>query len=529
MNRSWFLVLGALLMCGVFVAGVMVSSTGVGSRAPKKDPGSAHTPDAAPSSAQPDALVASEGEEAAPSDLAAEQEPKAADPDPQHGAGLPPIESLDLHAKVIEGDRYVIKLDDGRKVVLTLDPGLQQEMEGLLARYELPHGAVVALEPKTGRILALVSHEEGAPTLGNVALDASAPSASIFKMVTSAALLEDADLDPKGKHCYTPTDKLPTEDIIRNKGERPTCSDLGTAFGLSDNGYFSSIAFKRLEARHLQSWSARFGYNEQLPLAPGLQPQPSQSKVPENPISRAQMAAGFRDTTLSPIHGAMMAGTVANGGVMMRPSLIERVEDPDGQPLYEFKAVPWRQVMKPQTARQMAELMVYTTTTGTARSHFEGDKTYPDDFPAAGKTGTLGSKTSDTTYNWFVGFAPLERPTIAIAVLLHNPPKWHIKAHYAASRAFQWRHNQDLARKKMTDPPDAQAKLGAQGQGADPDKADDKADAKVGAKAPAKGPKQGKAPKGKASKKDKPKPKNSKSDPGSPPRILQTSGDGLGG
>lgn len=525
MNRSWFLVLGALLMCGVFVAGVMVSSTGVGSRTPKKDPSAASAPDAAPSSQQPDAQAARQDHEADPSDPDDDPKPPTPDPDPQQGAGLPPIESLDLHAKVIEGDRYVVRLDDGRKVVLTLDPGLQQEMEGLLARYELPHGAVVALEPKTGRILALVSHEEGPPTLGNVALDASAPSASIFKMVTSAALLEDANLDPKGKHCYTPTDKLPTEDIIRNKGERPTCSDLGTAFGLSDNGYFSSIAFKRLEARHLQTWSARFGYNEQLPLAPGLQPQTSQSKVPENPISRAQMAAGFRDTTLSPVHGAMMAGTVANGGVMMRPSLIERVEDPDGQPLYEFKAVPWRQVMKPQTARQMAELMVYTTTSGTARSHFEGDKTYPDAFPAAGKTGTLGSKTSDTTYNWFVGFAPLERPTIAIAVLLHNPPKWHIKAHYAASRAFQWRHNQDLARKKLAAPPDAQAKADPQGKGAGPEKFDAKADAKANAKQP----KQGKAPKGKASKKDKPKPKNSKSDPGSPPRILQTSGDGLGG
>ncbi len=111
------------------------------------------------------------------------------------------LEGFDPRRRALEGDHFVSALQDGYDAVLTVDPELDQFLERLLARYEVPFGAVVAVEPATGRLLAYVSHSSASGSAVDRVLDASPPAASVFKVVTSAALLESG-LAPDTTTCY---------------------------------------------------------------------------------------------------------------------------------------------------------------------------------------------------------------------------------------------------------------------------------------------------------------------------------------
>src|SRR5687768_17588636 len=102
--------------------------------------------------------------------------------------------------ELLEG-RRVAPLPEGRKAILTLDPGLQDHMTALFDRYDVPWAAVVAIEPSTGRVLAYVSHSSANPDAADLALDATPPTASVFKVITGAALI-DAGVSPDAQVCY---------------------------------------------------------------------------------------------------------------------------------------------------------------------------------------------------------------------------------------------------------------------------------------------------------------------------------------
>jgi peptidoglycan glycosyltransferase len=414
MQKIWIIsMIAALALC--FVAGVLVSSSGMSPEQPAD---------------------ASEPLQERPSPLAA----LIAAPEPE-----PPL-SLDLTQMTLEGDRYTVPLPDGRRAVLSLDPRLQQPMQALFDRHELPHAAFVAVEPATGRVLALVSHESAPERLGQVALRATAPSASIFKTITAAALIEDEHLTPTTRRCYAWARSTPTDEAINGQAPNDGCTDLGTAFGLSNNSVFSGLAYERLDQITLQSWAARFGYNEDIPFPVPL--DPSRADIPSDPLERARTAAGFWNSTLSPLHGALISASVANGGVMMRPLLIDHIEDAQGAIITRFHPQPLKRVMQPEHARTLAALMVYTTQNGTAREQFRDSRDWPQGVIAAGKTGTLSQKQGDLTYNWFVGFSSIDNPQIAVATLLYNPPKWRIKATFAAAHGLTLWHNANRPKAK---------------------------------------------------------------------------------
>jgi cell division protein FtsI/penicillin-binding protein 2 len=284
------------------------------------------------------------------------------------------------------------------------------------------------MEPRTGRVLAVVGHGDE----GNAALQSTAPSASIFKIVTAAALL-DRGVTPRQKVCYQPNPDRPSTANILGTDSKSECSDLATAFGRSTNPVFARLAHQHLSRLELQEWAARFGYNEPIPFA--LPTQISKAEIPGDKLDRARTAAGFWNTHLSPLHAAMISSSVAAGGVMMHPAIIANITDAAGEVLYRHSPRPWKVVMKPKVARDLADMMRYTTTVGTARTYFADDRDWPSKsgYIVAGKTGTLVGSNPYTMYNWFVGFGPLSEPDVAIAVVLHNPARWRIKAGFAAS------------------------------------------------------------------------------------------------
>jgi peptidoglycan glycosyltransferase len=132
----------------------------------------------------------------------------------------------------------------------------------------------------------------------------------------------------------------------------------------------------------------------------------------------------------------LLAGAIANRGEMPAPRLVERAFGSEGQPL-AWPTGPARPVLAPAVAAEVGRMMELTTRMGTAKGAFRDRRGRPLlPVSVAGKTGTLSAETDKghLGYSWFVGFAPVERPRLAFAVVLGNPAVWRIKAAYVARR-----------------------------------------------------------------------------------------------
>ena len=329
------------------------------------------------------------------------------------------------------GDARVAALGGGREARLTLDSALQAHVEAVLERYEVPFGALVAIEPASGRILAWVSHSSANPTSGDLALDASPPAASVFKIVTASALL-DAGVSPSSRVCYGGgAHALLQADIEDNPQRDQTCGTLSEAMGSSINAIFGKLAIQHLTTASLERTARAYGFGEPLPF--DVPVPPSTTEVPaadRQPLAFARVSAGFWHSHLSPFHGALIAATIARGGTMPRATLIDRITDAQGAVLYRSRPEGLRRVTSEATAARLTEMMELTVQGGTARRAFHDaqGRPYLPDVPIAGKTGTLSGSSPYRGYTWWVGFAPADEPTIALAALVVNRPEWRIKA-----------------------------------------------------------------------------------------------------
>ncbi len=340
--------------------------------------------------------------------------------------------------KALEGDHFTTELSHGR-AILTLFPRLQAHLEQEFRRYHVPFGAVVAIEPETGKVLAYVSHDESTHVDRDYALDATPPAASIFKIITGAALLE-AGVSASERVCYNGgLHSLTQSDIEDNPRRDRACATLGEAMGGSINAVFAKLAIRKLNRESLTTYARAFGFGRSLSLHHIDVPQ-SAIDIPTEPLEFARASAGFWHSQLSPFHAALIAATVANQGKMARPIMVARVIDAKGKTTWESHetAAP-RQVIRPATARTLGELMEYTVTQGTARGAFfdPHGKPFIPGVRIAGKTGTLNSANPFRAYTWWVGFAPIDRPRIAVAALVVNGERWRIKASYMAREAIR--------------------------------------------------------------------------------------------
>lgn len=340
-------------------------------------------------------------------------------------------------AEVVDGE-LVQTFEDGSQVVFTIDPKVQRELEQMLDNYNVPHGGIVLIDPPTGRVVAMVSSTEANPAIPDLARKSTAPSASVFKIITAAALIETAGVDPYGETCYHGgRSRLTARNIKGDPRRDHKCADLGDALAWSINSIFAKLAYTKLDKEDLEMWSEKFGYNTEIPFE--LPVEPSLAEFVDDDLERARSAAGFWHTYLSPLHGALIGAAVANDGVMMRPSIIERYHAPDGDLIHEFEPEVFRRVMQPKTAKTLGELMVRTTEKGTARRYFKRRRGFPNDITVAGKTGTLSNKNPYLGFTWFVGFGTDENSgrRVAVSGLVCNTPKWRIKGPYAASEAVR--------------------------------------------------------------------------------------------
>ena len=350
-------------------------------------------------------------------------------------SGLEAEENYDLltsHAsllKQIQAGENGEKIQ-GDRLVVSLNPKLQQAAYYALGSYR---GAVVVMEPDSGRILALVSKPDFNPnTIGsewetlsadtasspllNRATQGLYPPGSTFKMITSLAYLRAHPKD-YAQFSWNCQGALTQGDVtITCYGDQMHGQeDLASAFANSCNTAFAQIGLD-LDNTQLRKTAEDFLFNKSLPTR--LPSSQSVFSLKKDSSAGEQMttAIGQGDTLVSPLHMALITSTIANGGVMMKPSLVDRIETSDGTLVKEFDPEIFRKIMTPEEASILTEYMTGTVTGGTAAA-LSGNG-----YTVAGKTGSAEYETGETTgtHSWFCGFAETGEPHIAIAVIAED-------------------------------------------------------------------------------------------------------------
>lgn len=345
----------------------------------------------------------------------------------QHSAHLQGL-ALWRKAKLTDG-HYFAKTADGKLARLSIDSALQAQMQKLLAIYKPVDAAVVALEPKTGKILAMAEYAQDGKAEG-LATRPLYPAASVFKIITGAALLEKGVL-PTAETCYHGGMHGIVGNLLQDKPRLDRrCLSLSMALAKSANVVFAKMAVKHLDAAALRKEAERFLFNRPIWDQPM---ERSTATIGDSGLDFAKSAAGFGEVKLSPLHAALIAGAVGNGGMAYEPSLIETV---DGE---EESAAGSMRLLNKDTADALRDMMKLTVTEGTASSSFrERRRNVLGDIEVAGKTGSLSShQLPFKDYSWFVGFAPADDPKIAVAAVVVNGLKWRIHAPFIAREALR--------------------------------------------------------------------------------------------
>jgi peptidoglycan glycosyltransferase len=337
----------------------------------------------------------------------------------------------------------------GDNVVTSLSVPAQRAAEAGMAGKV---GAVVAIEPATGRVLAMysspsfspenvernfpkLSRTAGAPLLNRATQGLYAPG-STFKTVTAAAALDthlytpDSLIDAKG-HCIT-VQGLP----LCNAGtESFGPISLTQALTFSVNTVFAQIG-QKLGQQRLEEYMTRFGFFSEPPLTyPSDEMNPSglyhngHQLKPGAPVDVARVAIGQERLAVTPLQMAEVAATIGNGGERMRPTLVDRVLSPGGDRVYTQRPEPLERVMSQQSAQELTGMMQNVVDEGT------GTAARLNGLTVAGKTGTAETGVAGVNTAWFIAFAPVENPKIAVAVVVEHTPLFggQVSAPIAAS------------------------------------------------------------------------------------------------
>jgi cell division protein FtsI/penicillin-binding protein 2 len=306
----------------------------------------------------------------------------------------------------------------------SFDPDLDRRVERVLDRGRVQLGQVIVTDPRTGRILA---HGETNPD--RFPATRVYPMASLIKVVTAAAAL-DVDPGVARRPCRYTGNPWRLGRASVNPPKRGTEISLSKALAISNNHCFAQLAVHTVGQESMLDAIGRFGLLEAP--APGY--EAGRADAGTDPFQLGKLGCGLAGCRITPLHAAQLAGVIADG-MLREPIWIERATAPDGRELTLPAPRPPRQVLTPELAARMREMLVETTQRGTARSAFRDRRGRPllGDVTVAGKTGSLSGKEPDGRYEWFMGVAPADEPTIGIAVVLVQGPRWWRSASGIAS------------------------------------------------------------------------------------------------
>ncbi|HEU0265023.1 MAG TPA: penicillin-binding transpeptidase domain-containing protein, partial [Geobacterales bacterium] len=232
------------------------------------------------------------------------------------------------------------RLATGQTVEYTVDPVLQRRVRRIFEENRVPYGVFVAIEPATGRILAMTSYSRLDPAWEERAPFTPFPLASLFKIVTAAAALEANKVTPETVVTFRGRDA--SENPLyweASPGLWSRQMELTDAMAKSVNPVFGRLACDVVGRDAILSTAGHFGFN--LPLFVDSGVLPSSTGDPQNSTELMLMGAGLgREVKASPLHVAAIMAAIANGGVMMRPQLVDRLRDPETGRVFDRRPLP---------------------------------------------------------------------------------------------------------------------------------------------------------------------------------------------
>ena len=318
----------------------------------------------------------------------------------------------------LDRPRFDIRHNDQR---LTIETTINQQLQDYLAsKLDERHSryiAIVAMDPQTGRILALVGYNK-LDAASNPCLDSSHPAASIFKIITAAAAVEKGGLDSDSTLTFNGRKHTLYKSQLKEKINKYTSRiSLRDSFAQSVNPVFGKLGALRLGKQVLDNYAQAFGFNRNIVFE--LLLLPSRIELENEPYQWAEVASGFnQDTTISPLHGALIAAAVINDGQMYEPAIVDRITDEAGRERYQNRPRLIDQAISPETSHVIQDLMETTVRSGTARRQFrraKGDKTLSE-LTFGGKTGSINNRNNTARYDWFVGYAAQKEGPHQLAV-----------------------------------------------------------------------------------------------------------------
>lgn len=326
----------------------------------------------------------------------------------------------------------------GASLELTINPAAQAAADEALGTQR---GAVVALDPGTGAILAMVSHpaydpgdlsahssasvekawkrllsDDGDPLINRAIAGDLYPPGSTFKLITAAAALESGKYTQDSVIPGPATLKLPgvTTPLPNHDGQPCGPNDktsLLHALVISCNTAFADLGMT-LGPENLRDQAAKFGFGQPLKIPMSVTP----SVVPAgmNEPNTAQAAIGQFSVRATPLQMAMVAAAIGNDGVVMKPYLVRRVLTSSLKTIDETSPQTLSEAVSTGTARQLTTMMKAVVAEGTGRpAQIAGVE-------VAGKTGTAEHAPGAAPHAWFTAFAPADKPKVAVAVVVED-------------------------------------------------------------------------------------------------------------
>ena len=317
----------------------------------------------------------------------------------------------------------------GDNVVTTLNVKLQTIASEALGDRK---GTVIAMEPGTGKILAMVSKPAYNPNtlasqwdelvnsdgteaiLLNRATQGLYPPGSTYKIVTALQYMRE---HPNSYNNY----QFDCDGIFEYENFKIQCyhktahgtENFSQAFANSCNGAFSSLGLE-MDVNGLKDLSEQLLFNKEQPLSFPYSKSTYQMTADAEDWEICQTAIGQGSTLITPMHNLMITSAIANGGVLMKPYVIDHVENAGGDVIKKFMPSNYGELMVANEAKALKELLVQVVTEGT------GSALRTDQYQAAGKTGSAEFETGKETHAWFVGYAPAGDPKIAVCVLVEE-------------------------------------------------------------------------------------------------------------
>ena len=327
----------------------------------------------------------------------------------------------------------------GSNVVLSLDANVQRAAFEALGGLQ---GGVIAIEPSTGRVLALVtspsydtnvlaSHdtEQVNATYDELVADPSKPLSnraiagdlnppgSTFKLVTASAALASGEYTPESQLPNPASYQLPQSSSVVHNASGGTCGpgetvSLADALRLSCNIPFAELAVE-LGDTAIREEAEKYGFN--LPVEIPLVSTPSgYPRTIQDDAQTALSGFGQGQVTATPLQIAMVSAGIANGGIVMNPRMVDRVIGPDLSVQQTFDDTEFGRALDADLAEELVSMMVANVSDGAA----SGARI--DGVDVAGKTGTAENGTGEPYTLWFTGFAPAESPEVAVAVVVED-------------------------------------------------------------------------------------------------------------